>query len=296
MHPNWPSYVQPSETFASVVLRYEIYESRKDRIPTTYMLYPSFASSFFFCFSSSESSFFAKKNAMGHNLGESYIVPPSTAPLKFVMGEGQRILRIVFKPGALYDLYQISLKAFKHSVKDLQKALGDRIDTDYLTPSNFLCPTSHIQVFEQNILHQQKALYTGRDFFQRMYQICRQHFFLLSVQELADLLHLSRRHLNRLTNKVFGFSAKESLRIMRFAQAVKLLENKRAVSLPQVALQCGYADQSHFCHDFKSLTELTPRHYLKMIEGKELIHPQGDFLLNGLFLNQSKSQHPGYAA
>ncbi|MEO1805017.1 MAG: helix-turn-helix domain-containing protein [Bacteroidota bacterium] len=296
MYPNWPSYAQPSEALASVVHRYEIYESRKDRIPTTYMLYPSFASSFFFRFSSPKSSFFIGKNAIDHDLGESYIVPPSISPLKFLMGEGQHVLRVIFKPGALSDLYPISLKEFTYPIKDLQEALGDHRDSGYLTPTQFTCPTAYIQAFEQHILHQQQAHHTGRDFFQRMYHICRQHFFLLSVQELADLLHLSRRHLNRLTNKIFGFSAKDSLRIMRFAQAVKLLEQKCPVSLPQIALQCGYADQSHFCHDFKSMTALTPKHYLKMIEEKELIHSQGDCLLNGLFLNQSKSQQALYVA
>ncbi|MEL6697922.1 MAG: helix-turn-helix domain-containing protein [Bacteroidota bacterium] len=296
MHPNWPSYAQPSEALASVVHRYEIYESCKDRIPTTYMLYPSFASSFFFRFSSPKSSFFIGKNAIDHDLGESYIVPPSISPLQFLMGEGQHVLRVIFKPGALYDLYPISLKEFTYPIKDLQEALGDHRDSGYLAPTQFTCPTAYIQAFEQHILHQQQAHHTGRDFFQRMYHICRQHFFLLSVQELADLLQLSRRHLNRLTNKVFGFSAKDSLRIMRFAQAVKLLEQKCPVSLPQIALQCGYADQSHFCHDFKSMTALTPKHYLKMIEEKELIHSQGDCLLNGLFLNQSKSQQALYVA
>jgi AraC-like DNA-binding protein len=50
------------------------------------------------------------------------------------------------------------------------------------------------------------------------------------------------------------------LRRLRMQTACQLLVTSR-LALAQVADRCGFADQSHFTRDFRSLTGMTPRAY-----------------------------------
>jgi AraC-like DNA-binding protein len=48
----------------------------------------------------------------------------------------------------------------------------------------------------------------------------------------------------------------------RFQRALALANRGRRVDWTGVALDCGYFDQAHFIHDFRSFAGLTPTEYL----------------------------------
>lgn len=75
----------------------------------------------------------------------------------------------------------------------------------------------------------------------------------------AVQLGLSRRHLHRLFGERLGVSPAHYLRLARFAAALPRLHT--AASLADVAACCGYFDQAHFCHDFKTFGAITPTQY-----------------------------------
>ena len=57
------------------------------------------------------------------------------------------------------------------------------------------------------------------------------------------------------------------LETIRIAKARKLLE--RNVPMIEVALQTGFADQSHFSRFFKRLIGVTPRQYAEIFGGRQ---------------------------
>jgi len=54
---------------------------------------------------------------------------------------------------------------------------------------------------------------------------------------------------------------KQYCRIRRFQRALTMTNRGRPVDWTGVALDCGYFDQAHFIHDFRSFAGLTPTAY-----------------------------------
>lgn len=82
-----------------------------------------------------------------------------------------------------------------------------------------------------------------------------------SIAAVTDAIGLSaKRFIERFKVEV-GTTPKRYCRIRRFQRAVALANRGPAVDWTRVALDCGYFDQSHFIHDFRSFTGLTPTEY-----------------------------------
>ncbi|MGQ4878636.1 helix-turn-helix domain-containing protein [Billgrantia sp. LNSP4103-1] len=84
-----------------------------------------------------------------------------------------------------------------------------------------------------------------------------------SIAELAAELPFGQRRLERLFLQRVGLTPKRYARLLRVAHSRELIkQGGTAVSLTDTALAAGYFDQSHFIHDFKAVTGLTPGGYL----------------------------------
>ncbi|WP_183565848.1 helix-turn-helix domain-containing protein [Mucilaginibacter sp. SP1R1] len=89
-----------------------------------------------------------------------------------------------------------------------------------------------------------------------------------TVAQLADTFNLSTRQFDRRFKEYAGFSPKTYLRLIRLHSAIQQYDSNK--SLTQIALQCGYYDQSHFIHDMKAFTGYHPRFYFSgKAEGTE---------------------------
>lgn len=80
----------------------------------------------------------------------------------------------------------------------------------------------------------------------------------LEIPALADKCCLSRRQFERKFIHYAGYSPKQFQRIARFNAVIKGL-GERPRSLTEMAYDCGYYDQSHFIHDFRSFSGYTPK-------------------------------------
>lgn len=82
----------------------------------------------------------------------------------------------------------------------------------------------------------------------------------IEVADLAAEAGLSVSQLQREFARHFGITPTHYVREVRVGMARHLLENSD-MTVSQIALDCGFFDQSHFNHHFKSLTGLTPLKY-----------------------------------
>jgi AraC-like DNA-binding protein len=80
----------------------------------------------------------------------------------------------------------------------------------------------------------------------------------LSVAALAAALGLTRQHLARTLQAGAGLAPKTLQRIARMQRALELLQASPALGLARIALDAGYADQSHLTGELKALTGRTP--------------------------------------
>lgn len=83
---------------------------------------------------------------------------------------------------------------------------------------------------------------------------------IITNKELSDSVYYSERHLNRLFQEGIGMNVKTFSKIVRVNHALRLLRNP-GISLACAAQFCGFHDQAHFTHDFKSICGVTPNEY-----------------------------------
>lgn len=82
-----------------------------------------------------------------------------------------------------------------------------------------------------------------------------------NIGTVTDALGWSRKRFIERFKAQVGLSPKRYCRILRFQQAVQYAHRGRALDWAQVALDCGYYDQPHFIHDFRTFSGLTPVGY-----------------------------------
>jgi AraC-like DNA-binding protein len=88
---------------------------------------------------------------------------------------------------------------------------------------------------------------------------------MLSVDDVASAACMSGRHLDRLFVKRIGLSPKQFIRVRKMNFAISLMKAKKKISLTELALEAGYYDQSHFTNDFKEITGITPKQFIKIM-------------------------------
>ena len=91
---------------------------------------------------------------------------------------------------------------------------------------------------------------------------------MIPIQELADAAGLSLRHFQRRFRQLTGLNPKHYARICRVSHAIHRKELEPDAPWTELALEAGYADQSHFIRDFKAMTGTLPSEFLR---GQRLI-------------------------
>lgn len=81
---------------------------------------------------------------------------------------------------------------------------------------------------------------------------------LVRIDKLCELGSIAIRQLDRLFRDYMGFSPKNFSRIVRFQNALLLLKGDPGSTLADVAVRCGYYDQSHFVRECRTFAGVVP--------------------------------------
>ncbi len=92
----------------------------------------------------------------------------------------------------------------------------------------------------------------------------------LRVEQLADRISLSQVQLDRRMKRVFRLSTKKFIIKCRLEEATRRLVNTDQ-PLAEIALACGFSDQSAFTRQFRAAENIPPLMYRK----KHASHPGG---------------------
>ncbi|NET48475.1 MAG: AraC family transcriptional regulator [Merismopedia sp. SIO2A8] len=85
----------------------------------------------------------------------------------------------------------------------------------------------------------------------------------IKLEDLAKLLDISQYHFCRLFRQSMGIPPYKYVMEQRMQLAKKLLRQEKSLTISDIALECGFANQSHFTQRFRHVTGTTPNAYRK---------------------------------
>lgn len=85
---------------------------------------------------------------------------------------------------------------------------------------------------------------------------------MVAISDVTEQISLSPRRFIQVFKEEVGLTPKRYCRIRRFQEVLKLIGSGQQVDWTDVAMACGYFDQAHFIHDFRSFSGLNPTTYL----------------------------------
>lgn len=88
----------------------------------------------------------------------------------------------------------------------------------------------------------------------------------LNLSDLSQTLNIHPVHLSRDFQKYFNCNLGTYIRKLKIEKSLILLNTDKP--LTHIALECGFADQSHFIRCFKENTGLTPFKYRQILRGR----------------------------
>ena len=101
--------------------------------------------------------------------------------------------------------------------------------------------------------------------FTRVVEYIRAHLDRnIHIDELADAVGLSVFHFAKLFKRITGSSPHQYILHTRLERATELLRNTQ-LSLNEIALQAGFADQSHLTNVFRRINGVTPSRFRSQI-------------------------------
>lgn len=212
----------------------------------------------------------------------------SVNPCMELIGQMTRPYDIITEGSNTYfgiKFYPHSFSAFTHqSIDDLRDQsinLGDLLPRDFNAVADkvFERPEFNrfVRFMETYFLHQLATSSLPRSYgvVDRAVRILLQDKEKARIEALHHQLGIGQRTLQIMFQRHVGLSPKQLLKMIRFQTTFQYLHDKR-VALTDIAHYCGYYDQAHFAHDFKTFAGVSASTY------RNMKHP-----LNHFFLDQS---------
>ena len=78
------------------------------------------------------------------------------------------------------------------------------------------------------------------------------------IKDICRNVSVSRKHLNGLFEAHIGLTPKVYARMFRFRRVIDLVQGTPRPDWTQIAMSCGYYDQSHFNREFREFSGMSP--------------------------------------
>ena len=186
-------------------------------------------------------------------IAPSLLVGARTSAELIATQDMKKLAGVVFRPGGLGPWLRERADLFYEQSQSLSDLWPVEPMRERLRD---LAPEVALQVLDETLCEQA----SGRERRSHVLQALRL-LRSLSVRETASTLGISERRLLTIFSEDVGLSPKQWTRVRRFQRALRALHQGDELRWAELAVACGYADQSHFSRDFRSFSGIDPTTY-----------------------------------
>ena len=192
----------------------------------------------------------------------SVVVGPHSEYSVLNTSEPASVLGVHFKPGGAFPFFSLPAGELHNQDVSLDCLWGSRAtevrDRIVGAPS----PEAKFDVLEQALIDAARTLARHRAVAFALQELSTPG--RRSITEVTQAVGMSQRcFIDRFRDEV-GMTPKLFSRVQRFQEVVKTVHPLRDVDWADIAASCGYFDQAHFIHDFRTFSGLTPSAYFAL--------------------------------
>jgi AraC-like DNA-binding protein len=190
----------------------------------------------------------------------SLLYGPHTRPFIINRSRPTSILGVHFHPGGLFPFINMPTDSLHNQVVTLEAIWGvqgrdlrERLLEAFSLGERF-------RLIERFLLEKWQLSYTSHTAVMWSLNLLRTapHQKIKNVVEQSGL---SERRFSQIFREQVGMPSKRYQRLQRFQAALHMIDQKEQVDWADLAASCGYFDQAHFVHDFRSFSGFTPSGY-----------------------------------
>lgn len=175
--------------------------------------------------------------------------------------EQRSTMGAVFKPGGAFPFFKLPASELQDTDVALDVLWGAEAAILREGLLEAKTPEAKFDVFERALLRRVvKPLerHPAVRFAVNNFQRCPHR----AISQVTDQISLSERRFIQVFAEQVGLTPKLFCRVQRFQKVLRHIARSESIDWTQIALSCGYFDQSHFIHDFRAFSGINPSLYL----------------------------------
>ena len=206
-------------------------------------------------------------NTLGkQKIGQFFVSGQITKPYYLEYSSGAKMIGFGFFPHTGHLFTGVSSHELTNGLIDFSDLYPDkdfdRIKDELVSTHIFQEKLMLLQAFVVKKIRKNLIQFDKQDYAHFAIQKILKNKGQLDLHEVAGQLNVSKRSVQLLFKDRIGVSPIHFSKIIRFLNALELL-NKKEFSLTEQGFILGYYDQSHFIRDFKRFSGTSPKQYLK---------------------------------
>lgn len=181
--------------------------------------------------------------------------------------EQRAVMGVAFRPGGTWPFFDPAADELRNQdtpLQDIWRCGGASLRERVLSGAT---PLARIGILERELLAQSiRPLERRPEIDLALASLIRTHGNI-AITEVSEQTGMNMRSLSRAFTVEVGLTPKLFARIKRFERMLALICNGKPIEWRDIALECGYFDQSHLIRDCKLISGCSPVELLSRRSG-----------------------------
>jgi methylphosphotriester-DNA--protein-cysteine methyltransferase len=175
---------------------------------------------------------------------------------------GSSMFNIHFRADGAYPFFRMPLTGIRDRVVELDCVIGNAAHDFRDALLAAATPAAKFRVASQRLLAMARMAPAAEPVVQYAVDRIDGRPDRARIADITSRTGYTHKHFVHLFEKHTGLTPKYYARIMKFQLVLGSIERSGAVDWPQLAIECGYYDQSHFINEFRRFSGINPASYL----------------------------------